>query len=183
MAQRRLAHGAGGEEADRLALFELPQGRADAGHGHGALGGIIAGKGVNGDEVRAHCRYLVQYHVDHYLILRAVARNKIDEGDAVQRAKGMVADGDEGAGGKILQHVPAVDAQLDLELVYEQALDEFRARGVAAGAVDGVDLVDGQEFQQPVDELRMSVERRKQLADIIVVEHVGAYFVILFHIR
>lgn len=95
----------------------------------------------------------------------------------------MVADGDEGAGGKILQHVLSVDAQLDLELVDEQALDEFRARGVAAGAVDSVDLVDRQKVQQPVDQLRMAVERRKQLADIIVVEHVGAYFVILFHIR
>ncbi len=99
----------------------------------------------------------------------------------------MVANGDKGSFGKIVEDVGVVDAQLDFEFFEQQAAHELRSRGVAAFSVHGVDLVDGQESQQEVCYARVAVEGGYECPEVVVVQYVGAYFVLgvvvcLFHL-
>lgn len=173
MEEGRFAHGTGREEAHGFAVAQLFYGLAYAVDRYGAFVGVVAGPGIDSDEVGAHGADFIEYHVDHDLVLGPVACDQVDEGDTVERAEGMVADGDKRPFFKTGEYVFVVDAQLDFEIVNQHTLYKLGAGRVAATAMDGVDLVDRKKVKQPIDEFFVSVEARHQLAYVVVVQYVG----------
>ncbi len=91
----------------------------------------------------------------------------------------MIADGDESTFRQVVEHILSVNAELDMEFLEEKAAHEFRSGSVAAFGMNSVDFVNGEEMQKPVDELFVAVKFRDHPAYIIIVEYVGAYFVVL----
>ena len=158
VAERGLAHGSCREEAHRLAFLQLPERLPYSGYRNGALCRVGACRLVDSYEVGAHGADFVENHIHHHSVCRAARRYEIYQRNAVERAEGVVANGDKGSFGKIVEDVGVVDAQLDFEFFEQQAAHELRSRGVAAFSVHGVDLVDGQESQQEVCYARVAVE-------------------------
>ena len=101
----------------------------------------------------------------------------MNEGDAVEGAKGVVAHGDERAFGQVVEHLLVVDAQRVVKLVEKQTAHKVGTRGVAAVAVDAIHFVDRQEAKQTVDEPFMAFEGGHHLSEVVVIEHVGTYLV------
>ncbi len=169
-----LRHGPSGEEAERMALLYVLHGLADALHGDFLLFGVIGFEGVDGYEVFAHGLDVVEHQIDHDLEVGPVLSDDVDEQDSVVASEGMVADGDEGAIVEVGEHLEIVDPELEFELILDQAVGEFHSRGVAIRPVDAVDFVEAEEVHHAVDELWVSVEERRHLPDVVIVDHVWA---------
>ena len=165
-----LRHRAGREEAEGVTLTDVAYGGGNAAHRLGTFLGVVACQSVNVDEVGAHGGDVVQNHVDHDLEVGAVLAHYIDEHNAVERAKGVVRHGDECTFGQIVEHLLVAYLDCDVE-VFEQSLGERHSWSVEIVAVNPVDLVDGNELEQPVAQFLLALEERYHFADVAIVEH------------
>lgn len=145
-----VAHRACREEAHGLAAADKGDSFLDAFYRDGLFGRVVARALVDGYEVGAQGRDVVEYHIDHHLEAGTAASDDVDERDAVDGAERMVAYGDEGTVGEIVEHALIVNPQLDVEILEETAA-EGGPGSVEIVVVDPVDLVDGEQFHSPAD--------------------------------
>ena len=93
----------------------------DAFHRNSALGWVVARHRVDGDKVGAHASDMVEYHVDHHLVIAAARSQKVDEHYAVECAERMVGNGDKRARGQVVEHVGTVNTHRDVEIIEQPA--------------------------------------------------------------
>lgn len=104
-----VADGACGEESYGVAGADLADGVFDAFEGDASFGGVVASALVDGDEVGAHGCDVVEEHVDHDFEFGSAGADEVDEGDSVECAEGVVADGDEWSLGEVVEELGVVD--------------------------------------------------------------------------
>ncbi len=82
----------------------------------------------------------------------------------------MVAHRDERPFGKVVKHMFVVYLEFYIQVV-EQSAHKFRPGSGGVVCMDIVDLVERQEFDEPVHELAMPPQFRHHLHDIVGIEH------------
>ena len=143
-------HGAGGEEADGMTVSQAFKGYAYAVYVSGIRCRLVACLGGDGDEVVGHRPNALQHAVDHDAEVGAARGEEVDEDDAVERADGMVGDGDKGAFGQGVEALGVVHTVTDVHhWVGKHGRGEGGAAQVAMFGVDGVDFVDAEPLHQP----------------------------------
>ena len=172
------APGPGREKAERLAIFYLLEGFADAFYGLGAAGWVVRGDGVNGYEVGAHAGDVIEYHVDHDAEFWAARTNQVNQSNSVEGTEWVVTHGDEGAFGKMVEQLGIVNTQCVVKFLKQQTLGAFWT-GLRTGVgVSTVNFIYGEEFKKCVNQTRMAVKAWHHATDIVIVQHVGAHFLI-----
>ncbi len=166
----------------------MAHGLGNAAHALGPTLGVVAGQGVDHDEVGTHGTYVVEHHVDHHLEVGAALAYELDEHDAVERAKGVIAHRDEAALGQVVEHLAVVELDGDVQ-VLEQSLHKGHAGRVAVVGVYPVHLVEGEHMAQEFHQPRLAVEVRYHLAYVVIVQHraldgllAGLWGLVVFHI-
>ena len=134
------------------------------------LAGVVAGGLVDGYEVGAHGGDVVEYHIDHDLILGSARANDINKRDAVERAKGVIAHRDERPLGQIVEQLLVVDAQLYVEVI-QQTAAELRPGCIKIMVVNPVDLIDRKHLHEPLHKPGLALEERYHLHDVVIIEH------------
>ena len=142
----------------------------DAFHRNSALGWVVARHRVDGDKVGAHASDMVEYHVDHHLVIAAARSQKVDEHYAVEGAERMVGNGDKRALGQVVEHVGAVNTHRDVEII-EQPAHKSGSRRVEVAVVQIVDIVEFHQLHQCVHQFGLPVEKRHHLLQVVIVEY------------
>ena len=113
---------------------------------------------------------MVKYHIDHHLVSGTSRAYEVYERYAVERTERMIAHGDKGPLGQIVEQLLIVYAQLYVEIV-EQTAAERRARSIEIMVVNPVYLVDVECLHQHLDQTALALEERRHLYDVVIVEH------------
>ena len=169
--RRDFRHRPSREKAQRVTVFHMAERGGDTLHRHGALGGVVAGEGIHGNEVGAHGTDVVQNHIHHHLEVGTIFTDDFNQHNAVERTEWVVRHGDKPTVFRqIFQHFLATNVDGDVE-VAEQTLHKWHARGVAVVVVNPVHLIHCEQAEQAVHQLLLALEEGGELANIVVVEH------------
>ena len=101
------------------------------------------------------------------------------ERNAVKGPERVIADRDESSFWQIVKNLLVVYTELYLQLLKQQTPCKLRSGGVATLAVNSVYFVYRQKVKKPVHQLLVSVKFRYYLADVIIVEHILPYLIVL----
>ncbi len=132
----------GREESYRLAVFQLPQGGAYAVDRHRTFRRIFLRPCVHSYEVGAHCRYLVENHVDHDLILWSARCYQMDQGYAVRAPNGWLLTVMNAPSGGLSSTCSLSIRSVLWNCSNSNRLLQSQGRGVAACRMHRIDLVD-----------------------------------------
>ena len=165
----------GREEPYRLTLLEHLYGLAHTCHGYTPFLRIIGCRLVDGNEIRTHGREFIEYHVDHDLVFRPHLSDYIYQGDTVNGAEGMIADRDEGPLLETPEDIHPLHFKTDVEFIHHQMLHESRARILAPGSVDTVDLIDLEQMEKFFYQPWIVRRLRNEIRHVSHIDNIGPH--------
>ena len=113
---------------------------ADALHRHGAFGGVVAGKRIDGDEIGHHAANFTQNHIHHELVVGPMGADDVNHHHSINGAKGVIAHRDKRSLGQVVQHLAVVIGDGGIQ-VLKYACTEGDAWRVAVVAVNPVGVI------------------------------------------